>query len=311
MSSRLDEPVPTYYDLPGGSWIDVDGIRTWYAAAGTGAPVVFVYGGNFGGASAASGANSWAPAFHALKGTHRVIAYDKPGQGYSDAPLRLEDYTMAKVVDHLMHFLEVLDLGPVHLVGHSRGGYIATRTTLERQDLVRSLTIVNSGTLSPGVATNEVTLSNPPIGVSPAGARWLYQNYCYQRDWVTDEFIAQSWSIVESEQYQKGVRECREHDLLGGLFLPELAKDKRVTLQWLAEGRLQRPTQIVWGRDDRTAHLSRGLALFDTVRRSEKRTYLSVVDKCGHYPYREHPEWFAQIVTRFLEEVESRDFAVC
>jgi hypothetical protein len=34
--------------LPEGRWIDVDGIRTRYFEAGTGEPIVFLYGGNFG-----------------------------------------------------------------------------------------------------------------------------------------------------------------------------------------------------------------------------------------------------------------------
>lgn len=310
-STRLAEPVPSYLELDGGRWIDVDGIRTWYTRAGSGSPVVFVYGGNFGGAGSASGAYAWAPVFNALRATHTVIAYDKPGQGYTDPPLTPDRYTMAAVVDHLISFLERLDLGPVHLFGHSRGGYVVTRTALLRQDLVRSVTMVNSGTLSPGVATNEVTLANPPVPISIEGCRWVYENYVHQRAAITDEFVSQSWGIVQCETYQRALRVITENDLLGGLFLPQLARDKRETLTWLAEGRLQRPTQIFWGRDDRTAHLSRGLALFEMLRAKEKRTYFSVVDKCGHFPYREHSEWFNQIAARFLKEVESVDYAVC
>ena len=59
----------------------------------------------------------------------------------------------------------MMKLPPVHLVGHSRGGYCAARVTLEHHDLVRSLTLVNSGTLSPGVGTNEVVLSRQEMAL--------------------------------------------------------------------------------------------------------------------------------------------------
>ena len=40
--------------LPEGKWIDVEGIRTRYYEAGSGEPMVFIYGGNFGTGDSAS-----------------------------------------------------------------------------------------------------------------------------------------------------------------------------------------------------------------------------------------------------------------
>ncbi|MBO9524126.1 MAG: alpha/beta fold hydrolase [Nocardioidaceae bacterium] len=305
---RMRQSPPRYSELPEGRWVDVGGLRTWVASAGTGTPVVMVYGGSFGGAGAASGAYAWAPTFHGLAEDHRVLVFDKPGQGFTDKPHRLEDYTMSAVVQHLLDLLDQARLGPVHLIGHSRGGYIATRATLLRPDLVSSLTIVNSGTLTSGVGTNEVVLGGPPMGPSRESVRWVYESYMHNTAAVTDEFVEQSWAVIQHPEYQAALRDIRENDLMANLFLPELAKDKRETLTWLAEGRLQRPTLVVWGRDDRTAHLSRGLGLFEQLASWERRTSLAVTDKCGHFPYREHPRWFVERVRRHLSEVDHHDY---
>ncbi|MDO8212061.1 alpha/beta fold hydrolase [Conexibacter sp. CPCC 206217] len=295
--------LPSYPGMPAARSIDVGGIDTWYTEAGSGTPVVFVYGGNFGTPESAPGAYAWDLAVDALSGSFRTIAYDKPAQGFSGNPADDADFTMAKVVEHLIGFVEALRLPPVHLVGHSRGGYVVTRTTLLRQDLVRSLTIVNSGTLSPGVGTNEVVLARPPHPpYTRESIRWVYESYCHDRRAVTDEWVERSFELVNRDAYREAVERIRRGKLLPTQFLPQLAIDKRETLTWLAEGRLQRPCQIVWGRNDRTAHRERGHELFRTIAANERRTVLNIVDKSGHFPYREHPAWFNDTVGRFIEE---------
>lgn len=48
-------------------------------------------------------------------------------------------------VQELADFIEVLNLGPVHLVGHSRGGCVAFRLACEHPHLVKSLTLADPG----------------------------------------------------------------------------------------------------------------------------------------------------------------------
>src|SRR5207237_8706492 len=88
--------------------------------------------------------------------------------------------TMAPVVRHAAACSRAMKLPPVHVVGPSRGGYAATRLTLDNHDLVKSLTVVNSGTLMPGVGTNEVVLAKPPYPAGTReGVRWVYENYSF------------------------------------------------------------------------------------------------------------------------------------
>jgi 2-hydroxy-6-oxonona-2,4-dienedioate hydrolase len=283
-----------------GRWIDVDGIRTRYYDEGSGDPIVFVYGGNFGTSDSASSAYTWSLNAPALAQRYRAIVPDKLGQGETDNPKSDADYTMHAVVQHLAAFLRAMKLPPAHLVGHSRGGYACCRLALEYPDRVRSLTLVNSGTLSPGVGTNEVVLSKPPYPKYTAECvRWVYENYSCDPAVVTQEWVDAVLATLAQPKYRESVRKIEDEKLGIRLFLPELSREKRETLQWLAEGRLQRPTQVVWGYDDRTATLERGIELFRSIAAHQRRTQFHVINRSGHFPFREQPQRFNALLSAF------------
>ena len=291
-------PVDT--SMPEGQWIDVAGIRTRYHEAGSGEPIVFIYGGNFGTADSTSSSYTWNLNLKPLAHRFRTIALDKLGQGYTDNPRHDGDYTMAAVVRHAAQFLEAMGLPPVHLVGHSRGGYAATRLTLEYPHLVRSLTIVNSGTLGGGVGTNEVVLGGCPYPPgTPEGVRWVYEGYSHNPGVVTQEWVDEVMAVLRTDKHQVAVRKMSGEGLSARQFLPRLAEDKRETLQWLSEGRLQRPTQLIWGYNDRTAEISRGLDLFKRITAHDRHAQLHIINKSGHFPFREHPGEFNRILADF------------
>lgn len=287
--------------LPEARTIDVEGVATRYYDAGAGDPVVFVYGGNFGTSDSASSAYTWSLNWQALAARHRVVIPDKLGQGHTGNPKSDADYTMRAVVQHLAGFLRALKLPPVHIVGHSRGGYAAARLTLENHELVRSVTLVNSGTLSPGVGTNEVILSRPPYPkYSAECVLWVYQRYSFDPGVVTEEWVNTVLEVLALPKYRESVRKIEQEKLGARLFLPELSREKRETLQWLDEGRLQRPCQVIWGFDDRTATVDRGIELFRTLARHERRAQFHVFNQSGHFPFREHPARFNALLARFI-----------
>jgi 2-hydroxy-6-oxonona-2,4-dienedioate hydrolase len=301
--------APRYPALGNGRWVDVLGLRTWWTEAGAGdqSPLVLVYGGNAGPPTFGGGncAMVWADTFEALAEKRRVITYDRPGNGFTAAPARDDQYTMQFVIEHLVGFLEALDCGPVHLLGHSRGGYIVTRTALERQDLVRSVTIVTSGTLGPGIGTNAVALAGNPFDpTSLEGMTWVHEHYSYLPAHVTRDWMTPFADRLAEPPYQEMLDRIVSRRLLERYFIPGLASDKRETLRWLDEGRLQRPVNILWGLTDPTVPAQLGYDLFSSLARHDSRVTLNLIDRSGHFPYREHPAWFRDVVNSFLEEVD-------
>jgi pimeloyl-ACP methyl ester carboxylesterase len=289
--------------LPAGRSIKVGEVDTVYYEAGQGEPIVFIYGGNFGSADSAPSAPTWDLNFGPLSKSYRVIAFDKLGQGYTGNPTRDEDYSMAAVIKHAADFIKALNLPPVHLVGHSRGGFAAARVALEYQHLIRSLTIVNSGTLGTAVSTNELVLvraPHPPF--TRESARWIYEGYCYSPKSVTKEWVDVVYDVMQQPKYRESVKKFVDEQLGSLIFTPQLAVQKRETIQWLSEGRLQRPTQIIWGYNDRTASVAGAYEMFDLIARHQRRTRLNIINQAGHFPFREHPERFNALMARFVAD---------
>lgn len=56
-----------------------------------------------------------------------------------------DTYSIAQHVSDVIAFIEKLDLGPVDLMGHSRGGHICFRVAQQRPDLVRRLILAEPG----------------------------------------------------------------------------------------------------------------------------------------------------------------------
>ena len=111
-------------------------IDTAYELTGTGAPVVPVHG-------LGSSARDWERQVPALASGYRVLTYDVRGHGRTSKPPG--PYSVKGFADDLAGLLEHLDHRPAHVVGISMGGMIAFQLAVDHPELVRSLTIINSG----------------------------------------------------------------------------------------------------------------------------------------------------------------------
>jgi pimeloyl-ACP methyl ester carboxylesterase len=290
----------------GERWIDVGGVRTRYFEGGSGDPVLLMHGGTIGDESAPGNAEEWEYNFPAIVAAgHRAIAVDKLGQGYTDNPLLDEDYSMAGQVTHMANFMRALPFGPFHLVGHSRGGYVACRLTLEFPELVSSCVIVDSNTCAPGIGRNEIVFACNPF---PAGSReasgWILSGYSHRDDHVNDAWLDATEKILAQEKYQLAVRKMNLDGLAETVFSPTLCSDRDELFMRLEHEALLRPVLLVWGFNDPTATVDQGYRLFDLIARHQPRCQMHLLNEAGHFSFREQPAAFNRVVTEFLQGVE-------
>jgi 2-hydroxy-6-oxonona-2,4-dienedioate hydrolase len=277
-------------------FIDVGGMRTRYFDKGQGEPIILLHGSYFGADLSADCAVNWSRNFEGLAQWGRVIALDRLGQGYTDNPKRVEDYTMAAVVDHVSEFIKTLGLSNVHLVGHSRGGYVSCRTTLDHPELIKTCVLVDSGTLAPGTTPMATLFKDAPKPLlTKESQRWVLRRYSYGHEHVDDEWVDALTKVAATEKYRKALA-IIEHSP----FEAHLQKQKAETFDLIRDRGMQKPTLVIWSFNDPTAVLERGQALFAMIADKEPRAQMHVINKAGHFNYREHPKEFNAVLQSWV-----------
>lgn len=122
---------------PVGHRIFVDGVGLHYLARGQGRPVVLLHG---------NGVTSLdfllSGLFQRAARNHRVIAFDRPGFGYSDRPVG-RNWTAHAQARLLLQALDQLGVEQPIVLGHSWGASVALEMGLIAPDRVASLILVS------------------------------------------------------------------------------------------------------------------------------------------------------------------------
>ena len=79
----------------------------------------------------------------AFASRYRVIAYDHRGQGNS--PEANSGYDMDTVAEDAAALIDALKASPCHFAGLSMGGFVGMRLAARRPELLRTLTLMNTG----------------------------------------------------------------------------------------------------------------------------------------------------------------------
>ena len=114
------------------------GQRMPYVASGSGEPLVFVHG-------SLCDYRYWSGQAAVLAKNYRCVSVSLGHYWPGDGVQPLGAFSWKTHVEELAAFIAAMDAGPVHLVGHSRGGCVAFHLARDYPALVKTLTLADPG----------------------------------------------------------------------------------------------------------------------------------------------------------------------
>jgi 3-oxoadipate enol-lactonase len=231
------------------------------------------------------------PQMRALEADYRVIAWDHRGQGRSSSPDE-RSHQIETCYHDALALLDHLDLGPVHFVGLSMGGFVGMRLAARHPERIRSLSLL--ATAADGeprahlpkykLLTNVVRR----LGTRPVAAQVL--PIMFGTSFLTDPARADERERWARELHRNGRTIYRA---VHGVIEREGCVDEL--------GNIRCPTLVLHGDEDNAISRSRALATYEGITGAQ----FQAIEAAGHTMTIENPE----SVTAALRKFVASDFS--
>lgn len=277
----------------------VHGYRRAYRVAGDGPPLLLIHG-------IGDNSSTWGPLIPLLAQKYTVIAPDLLGHGLSDQPRA--DYSVAAFANGMRDLLSVLIFDRVTVIGHSLGGGVAMQFCYQYPQMVERLVLVAAG----GV-TREV---NPVLRLAslPAAPQALAALSVPGFE-TTLRMVRGRLDKVNLPPLLVDLPEILR--VLGDLRSPNkraaFVRTLRAVVDWRGQmvTMLDRsylterlPIMIVWGAHDQVLPYSHAKLAHAAMPHSRLETFVD----SGHFPFRDDPLRFADLVDDFVTSTVPLDF---
>ncbi|HJW71531.1 MAG TPA: alpha/beta fold hydrolase [Geothrix sp.] len=254
----------------------INGIEISYTDEGKGPTLLFVHGFPLC-------RGTWGKQVEAFRSNHRVIAPDLRGLGESEATAG--PVPMSRYAEDLFTLMQHLDAGPVTLLGHSMGGYVALAFAKAFPQALEGLVLVGtkSGADSPEASAGrrataeKVRLEGSSVVVDAMAAKMLSPH-------STDTGMAAAVRGFLAPSKPEGVIGA----LLGMADRPDAGA-------WL--GAIKARTLVITGADDSIIPPSESEALARAIPGAQ----LELIPHAGHLVAFEQPEAFNRALAAWLD----------
>lgn len=281
--------------------IEVPGGRVWYRLVGDrgGVPLMTLHGGP--GASSAA----FAP-LAALASQRPVLFYDQLGAGRSECPDDPSLWRIERFVEEIDAVRRALDLGEIHLLGHSWGGFLALEYALRRPPGLRSLVLCSTAASTAEFERGTRAL----VERLPAEIRDTLRRHEAAGTTEDAEYVGAVMAFMQRHLcrldpwpevlLEINPMETPSYRIMWGAN--EFTPTGNLT-EWDCSTRLAEiaaPTLVTCGRHDEATP-----ACAETLRRGIPGARLHVFENSAHMTFLEQPEEFLRVVGRFIGSHES------
>lgn len=240
---------------------------------------------------------------------YRVIALDMVGEGKSDKPSEMSDYTVARHVEWMRQaIVDELDLRDITLVMHDWGGIIGLRVVAAHPDRFARLVVSNAG-----LPARDPSEPLPDPIPEPSGFLGMFQKMVRNNpNWPLWENI-QQYSLVTLPQdvidayhapypdakYLAAPRQYTQ-------MLPTTPDNPQLPDNWEAWKTLRKfegPTLGLFGAKDPVTG-GRGPAAIEDIPGSAGQPHISLAN-AGHFLQEDDPEGFVDALIPWLNDTAS------
>lgn len=271
-------------EIPADRFVKVGDQLVHTEQAGSGEPILLLHG--FGGST-----YTWRKVMPALAESHRVIAIDLNGFGYTQRPKSRESYTREGQEKLVLGVMDALGLDRAHVFGHSYGGGLSLFIASRHPERFRTLVLVDSSAPTYANDRRSRAASFRPLNnlfvrsfaLRPGTIRKALEHSYYDDSLVTPELVQAYLDRLQIE----GVS-----DAYYGLTAPVRSPQERVDL-----AKIDVPALVLWGAHDKLIDPEAGRRSSQVLPQGE----FVLLAKSGHLPMEEEPEEFLRAVLPFLE----------
>jgi abhydrolase domain-containing protein 6 len=222
---------------------------------------------------------------------YRVIIPDVPGFG-DNAKDPSQSYKIEDQADRLSSFIQLLNLGKVHLTGNSMGGFIATCFALNYPQQLASVVLMNSA----GVQTDKkswleqhIDQGNNPLVISNIDEMdELFSHLVYKPIFVPK--IMKRYVFLDMQA---------NHDFYNSIFWSFFSSNSEASYLNDQLEKITTPLMVIWGVHDQLLDVSCAHLIKENIPSS----VLVILDDVGHIPLLEAPKLAADYQLKFLQEL--------